>query len=454
MSYTVLARRYRSQTFDQVVGQEAIGTTLKNAITTDRVAHAYLFCGTRGVGKTSMARILAKALNCQSGPTAEPCGKCEICRSIATGEDIDVIEIDGASNTGVDNIRELRSNAIYRPARTRFKIYIIDEVHMISVSAFNALLKTLEEPPEHVKFIFATTEPNRIPVTIQSRCQRFDFRPIPVGKIAAHLEKIVAEEQVKAQPAVIRRIARLANGSMRDGLSLLDQLLSVGLDELTVEVMEQFLLAPSLDSIGQLVDAFIANDAGKALTLGDQILGEGFGLSDLCSSLLVYLRDLMILRSCGDSGLALLHSSESAHDKLQQQAGQCDLTTWIYAITVVEELGRSIRYSDCARALVDAAIARLASISKISDITNLAQQLVSGSADTGEAGQPDRPSMPKKKQPPAVQEQVANKDNRQQQQQDPEGTSSGSYAFTAEPAVRQVLEVFEGRIIDIDKTRK
>jgi len=222
MAYTVLARRYRSRNFDELVGQEAVATTLKNAINSGRVAHAYLFTGTRGVGKTSTARILAKALNCEKGLTPDPCSECAICRDIARGEDVDVIEIDGASNTGVDDIRQLRSNAIYRPARARFKIYIIDEVHMISTSAFNALLKTLEEPPEHVKFIFATTEPNKVPITIQSRCQRFDFKPIPKAKIVQQLEKILADEKIQADQTVIERVARLANGSMRDALSLLD----------------------------------------------------------------------------------------------------------------------------------------------------------------------------------------------------------------------------------------
>jgi len=215
MAYTVLARKYRSLTFDDVVGQDPIAKTLKNAIETDRVAHAYLFSGTRGVGKTTMARILAKALNCLNaeGPTTQPCCKCDSCISINIGEDIDVIEIDGASNNRVDEIREIRENAIYRPARARHKIYIIDEVHMLTTQAFNALLKTLEEPPEHVKFIFATTEIRQIPVTVLSRCQRFDLRRIEVPVLTALFEKVCATEGVEAEAEALRMIARAADGS-------------------------------------------------------------------------------------------------------------------------------------------------------------------------------------------------------------------------------------------------
>jgi len=225
MAYTVLARRYRSQTFDDVVGQDAVAQTLKNAIKTGKVAHAYLFTGTRGVGKTTMARILAKALNCLNvkEPTPEPCCKCDSCVSINIGEDIDVIEIDGASNRGIDNIRELRQNAIYRAARARYKIYIIDEVHMLTTEAFNALLKTLEEPPDHVKFIFATTEPNKVLATIQSRCQRFDFGTISPKLISDQLKTILKSEKIKFEDDLVLHLARLANGSMRDALSLLDQ---------------------------------------------------------------------------------------------------------------------------------------------------------------------------------------------------------------------------------------
>ncbi|MBC7354080.1 MAG: DNA polymerase III subunit gamma/tau, partial [Thermogutta sp.] len=224
--YLVVARRYRPQTFDELVGQEHVATALKNAIKTGRIGHAYLFTGARGVGKTSTARIFSKALNCVKGPTTEPCNECDICRSISAGEDIDVLEIDGASNRGIEEIRQLRQNVVVRPSRARFKIYIIDEVHMLTKEAFNALLKTLEEPPEHVKFIFCTTEPNKVPVTILSRCQRFDFAGIESQTIVARLKQILEAENVAAEAGVLELLAQRAGGSMRDAQSLLEQLLA------------------------------------------------------------------------------------------------------------------------------------------------------------------------------------------------------------------------------------
>src|SRR5947207_3545580 len=219
--YTVLARRYRPRQFADLVGQEPVARALANAIQSGRVAHAYLFTGARGVGKTSTARILARALNCAQGPTATPCGVCEICQSIASGEDVDVLEIDAASNRGIDNIRDVRSNVQYRPSRARFKIYIIDEVHMLTKEAFNALLKTLEEPPPHVKFIFATTEVEKVPITILSRCQRFDFAGISLPRIVERLRQIVASEGMEADDEALELVARRAGGSMRDAQSLL-----------------------------------------------------------------------------------------------------------------------------------------------------------------------------------------------------------------------------------------
>ena len=233
-SYVVVARRYRPQTFDELIGQEHVAQALSNAIATNRVGHAYLFTGARGVGKTSAARILAKALNCQKGPTPVPCNQCDICQSISSGEDVDVLEIDGASNRGIDEIRQLRQNAGVRPSRSRFKIYIIDEVHMLTREAFNALLKTLEEPPEHVKFIFCTTEPTKIPITILSRCQRFDFAGILTRSIRQRLEQIVAAEGVEAEPEALEVLARRAAGSMRDSQSLLEQLLAFSPGRITV----------------------------------------------------------------------------------------------------------------------------------------------------------------------------------------------------------------------------
>src|SRR6266545_1518283 len=226
--YTVLARRYRPQLFADLVGQEPVAQALVNALQSNRVAHAYLFTGARGVGKTSTARILAKALNCEKGPTATPCGVCESCRAITSGDDVDVLEIDGASNRGIDEVREIRQNVQFRPSISRYKIYIIDEVHMLTAPAFNALLKTLEEPPPHVKFIFATTEVQKIPVTILSRCQRFDFAGIGTARIVEQLKQVVAGEKMQADDDALEWIARRAAGSMRDAQSLLDQLLAFG----------------------------------------------------------------------------------------------------------------------------------------------------------------------------------------------------------------------------------
>src|SRR6478609_6352120 len=226
--YTVIARRYRPQSFDELVGQEHVARALQQAISSGRVGHAYLFTGARGVGKTSAARILAKALNCVEGPTPTPCNRCDVCLRVTAGDDVDVLEIDGASNRGIDEIRQLRQNVAVRPSRVRYKIYIIDEVHMLTKEAFNALLKTLEEPPEHVKFIFCTTEPEKIPITILSRCQRFDFAGIETTTIAERLRQIVEHEGVAVDPAAVDLLARRAAGSMRDSQSLLEQILASG----------------------------------------------------------------------------------------------------------------------------------------------------------------------------------------------------------------------------------
>jgi DNA polymerase III subunit gamma/tau len=460
MSYTVLARRYRSLTFDDVVGQEASARTLKNAIATDRVAHAYLFTGTRGVGKTTMARILAKALNCLKfdNPTPTPCCECESCQAIHEGEDIDVLEIDGASNTGVEHIRELRQNVIYRPARARFKIYIIDEVHMLSVNAFNALLKTLEEPPEHVKFILATTEPNKVLATIQSRCQRFDFRNIPPGEIAAQLQKILAAEGIQAQEALVRRVARLANGSMRDALSLLDQLLSMADGELTLELLAELLGTPRSERIVALVDAIRGDDLGEVLTQADATLAEGLALEPLAQALQEHFRDLLILRHCpADTDLVDVDDA-SVRQTLVDQSKHFDEAALVYSITVMEELRRTLKASDSGRPLFEAALVRLTASDRFSDTKALLEQLHSwqGKQDMSVSARQTSPqtvSTSKPKSPPPPQVTAANSASpARQTQKEPQTTTTKKPNLPGDLTVEYLQEHWDTILAGVDNS--
>jgi DNA polymerase-3 subunit gamma/tau len=361
MAYTVLARKYRSQTFDDVVGQDPIAQTLKNAIKTDRVAHAFLFTGTRGVGKTTMARILAKALNCLSfdRPTTEPCCKCESCVAVNAGEDIDVIEIDGASNNGVDQVRELRENAIYRPARARYKIYIIDEVHMLTTQAFNALLKILEEPPSHVKFIFATTEPNKVIATIQSRCQRFDFSNIGPADIAAQLKDILRREDIKYEEDLIPPLAKMANGSMRDALSLLDRLISTGMQPLNARLLTEFLGCADIEKVYNLIDRVGDNDAAGTLAAVDALVSTGLSEVQIVDALVDTMRDLMVVKSAGAKTELVILTAEQ-RKRAEELAEKFDIAGLVYSITTLEKLRYSIKTSEGARALLEASLLRFA----------------------------------------------------------------------------------------------
>jgi DNA polymerase-3 subunit gamma/tau len=301
VSYEVFARKYRPQTFDDLVGQTHVSRTLKNAVAQNRLAHAYLFVGPRGVGKTSTARILAKSLNCIKGPTVTPCGVCDNCREIAGGNSLDVIEIDGASNNSVEDVRQLRENVRYAPAKGRYKIYLIDEVHMLSSAAFNALLKTLEEPPEHVKFIFATTEPQKVLATILSRCQRFDLHRIPANLIAQHLQFIAKKEKITLQPAAAHAIARGAEGGLRDAESMLDQLVAFCGEKITESDVLNVFGFTSEQTVSDLTGRILRGDTPEAIDLLHQQCEAGKDMMRLMADLIAYLRDLLVFKAKPDA---------------------------------------------------------------------------------------------------------------------------------------------------------
>ena len=301
MSYEVFARKYRPQTFDDLVGQTHVSRTLKNAVAQNRLAHAYLFVGPRGVGKTSTARILAKSLNCIKGPTVTPCGVCDNCREIAGGNSLDVIEIDGASNNSVEDVRQLRENVRYAPAKGRYKIYLIDEVHMLSSAAFNALLKTLEEPPEHVKFIFATTEPQKVLATILSRCQRFDLHRIPANLIAQHLQFIAKKEKITLQPAAAHAIARGAEGGLRDAESMLDQLVAFCGEKITENDVLSVFGFTSEQTVIDLTGRILRGETPEAIELLHEQCEAGKDMMRLMADLIAYLRDLLVFKAKPDA---------------------------------------------------------------------------------------------------------------------------------------------------------
>jgi DNA polymerase III subunit gamma/tau len=390
--YTVVARRYRPQHFDDVVGQDHVVESLRNAIRMNRVTHAYLFSGTRGVGKTSIARIFAKCLNCVHGPSDSPDQTCDICRAIADGQDVDVIEIDGASNNGVEQVRELRQNAGLRPSRARYKIYYIDEVHMLSTAAFNALLKTLEEPPPHVKFFFATTEPNKIPITVLSRCQRYDFASISLELLVKTLAKICDAEGVAADEEALQVLARRAGGSMRDAESLLEQLLSGGGKKLTSESVHRALgIAPD-DRVLDLLDALAGHNLASALEELDRAVNQGVQPVDVLNSSLEFLRDVMITKV--GAHVSALAAAPAQRPRVELIAGRLSLDTVLAGIQILEQARGRLRGSPHARLIVETALAKVA---RLEDLVELGALIARVSALEGVPAGSAPPAPVKKK---------------------------------------------------------
>lgn len=373
-SYTVLARRFRPQGFADVVGQEHVAQALRNAILANRVAHAYLFTGARGVGKTSTARILAKALNCPKSADGNPCNDCEICDGIAAGNDVDVLEIDGASNRGIDDIRQLRANVNVKSMRTQYKLYIIDEVHMLTKEAFNALLKTLEEPPPNVKFVFCTTEPNKVPDTILSRCQRFDFGTIETSNIKARLSHIAQAEGVEVHDEALELVARRAAGSMRDSQSIFDQLLAFGEEHISAVDVHRLLGTASDDRLIDIGQALVERDKAKAIDSFHAALDGGVQLGELTDQLLFYLRDLMILASEASS-VGLLSVAPISRELLQKQAGAWGLQSIVAAMQILSDAKGRMQRVTYGRALAELALVRIAMLEDLTDIGGLIDKL-------------------------------------------------------------------------------
>lgn len=359
MSYTALYRKWRPATFEDVKGQDHIVTTLKNQIKADRIGHAYLFCGTRGTGKTSVAKILAKAVNCENPQDGNPCGECRVCRAVASGASMNVIEIDAASNNGVDNIREIKEEVAYSPTEGRFKVYIIDEVHMLSIGAFNALLKTLEEPPSYVIFILATTEAHKIPITILSRCQRYDFKRISIDTISGRLMELMKAENINAEERALRYVAKAADGSMRDALSLLDQCLAFYMgQDLKYENVLEVLGAVDTEVFSEFYRKIIEGDSIGLIYKLEQIIIDGRDLAQFVTDFTWYLRNLMLLQSSADAS-EVLEMSEENMRLLKEDARMTDMNGLIRYIRVFSELSGQIRNSTQKRVMVEVALIKL-----------------------------------------------------------------------------------------------
>ncbi len=386
MSYLVLARKYRPQTFSQVVGQEHVTQTLSNAFTQDRVHHAFLFCGPRGCGKTTTARIVSKALNCERGPTPEPCGTCSACTSITDGSAVDYFEMDGASNRGIDSIRDLTDAVRYQPAVLRKKVYVIDEVHMLTTEAFNALLKTLEEPPPHVTFVMATTEPHKVPNTILSRCQRFDFKLVPSARLGEHLKDIFAREEISIDEGSINLLTRESGGSVRDALSLSDQIISyVGTEGIEETKVAEVLGVADRGLTQSLVSALANGDAGACLLAVDAAIARGVDEVQIARAVVRYLRDLAVAKVSPDSG-ALIDGSVDERNEVIEQAASMDASRVRQMFDRMLRTCNDLGVTEQPRLVLDLGLIEVAAIEPIVPLGDLLTRLGAMEARLGRGG--------------------------------------------------------------------
>lgn len=384
MAYLVLSRKWRPQRFEEIIGQEHITKVLQNAINLDRVSHAYLFSGPRGVGKTTTARVLAKALNCEKGPTPTPCLKCTNCEEITKGSSLDVLEIDGASNRGIEQVRDLRENAKLKPVKSRFKVYIIDEVHMLTEPAFNALLKTLEEPPEHVKFIFATTQPNKVPLTILSRCQRFDFKPLSVSVIKDKLVQILKEEGIEFSEEAVLKIAQASEGSLRDAESLLDQLICISDRRIDIDLINECLGVIESHLLSELVQALINCDERGALIKLDKLLAQGRDASQVLEQLILYFRTLLMMKILHPADLPN-YLTPASLEIMEGQANQISKEELLFITDLLIQVQERAKYSYYPRLMLEVSFLKICWRVKY----QLLPELIRGMEEAKETGEPE-----------------------------------------------------------------
>jgi DNA polymerase III subunit gamma/tau len=373
MAYLVLARRWRPQQFSDIIGQDHVSRTLTNAIEHDRIAHSFIFAGPRGVGKTTTARILAKALNCEKGPTSKPCNKCSNCESITKGNSLDVLEIDGASNRGIDEIRNLRENIHYAPSQGKYKIYIIDEVHMLTKEAFNALLKTLEEPPSHVIFMFATTEIHRVPATILSRCQRFDFKRIPTNTIIKHLQKMCETDNIEIEKDALLEIAKKSDGSMRDAQSILDQIISYSGDKITALQVSEILGLINLDLFFSFSSKIREKNLKELLILCQKVFSDGIDLGEFLVGFEEHFCNLLITKTL--ENMEFIHVSENFKERYLTESKEFTENDILQYIQLIGEIQNSIKWSTQPQIKFEFGILKLAKMSSMVDIENILEKI-------------------------------------------------------------------------------